>query len=440
MILITIWQFDVGILYFEKIFSDDIILFLFKLFRLGPTFSVPIVLYVAYTIIKDQPAMLKESSWLNKLSSVLFNKKALITFTIWSGIVYLVNWTSLGIKDLSLLQPVFSYSHYFPVYGSLHWLYIMHMSSFIIFMFLVYLISRKIPQSNFKSFLKSFCIYSLLVIIPGFMNFAPTTGVIASSIGIIIFSITIVHCFIALNTNLKQNYYQVMERQKKLDYTGNLAGSLIHEVKNTNTIISGFSSLLYNSDSLTEKDKSTLKMVQKSSEHLTALTNNYKAYMNASMLSFKKEDLEVIIKNSIDFSSEILRSNRVELTFTNDYQPLHAYVNKTSLEQVFINLIKNSVEAIPADRDNRNITIKTELDDKHIIIHFIDTGKGIPPENFENIFDPFISLENKGMGLGLPYAKKMIIEHLGNIFIVKSSFEGTHFRIELPQNGILNIE
>ncbi len=94
---------------------------------------------------------------------------------------------------------------------------------------------------------------------------------------------------------------------------------------------------------------------------------------------------------------------------------------------------------MPEDRDDKKILIKTELENEHIIIHFIDTGKGIPSANWESVFDPFISIDKRGMGLGLPFVKKTIIEHLGNITISKSSPEGTHFIIELPQNGILDI-
>ncbi|MFK4996699.1 ATP-binding protein [Bacillus sp. N9] len=160
--------------------------------------------------------------------------------------------------------------------------------------------------------------------------------------------------------------------------------------------------------------------------------------MNSSKLTLKIEDLELIIQESIDFTQEMLRENNVDIIFVNNFKSLKAYVNKTNLEQAFINLINNSIEAIPKMTDNKNITIMTELNEGMILIHFIDTGKGIPRENWESVFDPFMSFKEKGMGLGLPYVKKIFIEHLGNISIVDSSLEGTHFQIEIPQNGILN--
>ncbi|WP_327077230.1 ATP-binding protein [Heyndrickxia coagulans] len=88
----------------------------------------------------------------------------------------------------------------------------------------------------------------------------------------------------------------------------------------------------------------------------------------------------------------------------------------------------------------KRIAIRIEVDQEMIMIHFKDTGTGIGREHWESVFNPFLSLKPEGMGLGLPYVKKIIIEHLGNIRIVESSAEGTHFQIEIPQNGILNMD
>ncbi|WP_174615992.1 sensor histidine kinase [Virgibacillus ihumii] len=440
MVLITVWQFNVGILYFGNVLPESVVLFLFKLFRAGPTLSIIVVFYLTYIFIKDQPAMLKETSGITRTLLKLFNKKVLVFFGIWSGLIYIINWTSLGIEGLRLQNTNSTTFIHFPEYGPLAWLYVVHMSSFIIFLLIVYIVSQKIANPNFKNFLRGFCLHSFIwLIVPGFLNFSPETGAIPSSIGVVIFSAAIVHEFIKFSTSLKDNYYQLMERQKKLDYTGNLAGSLIHEVKNTNQIIKGFSKSLNKCDTMTEQEKSSMEMIQKSSEHLGNLVNNYKAYMKSSDQEMKTEDLESIIGQAVDFSSSMSEENDVEIEFMNPYKQLTVYVNRTNLEQVFINLIKNSIEAMPVDRENRKITISTELDNGMIIIHLRDTGKGINPENWQSVFDPFISFGDRGMGMGLPFVKKTIIEHLGNVQIIESSPEGTHFQIELPLNGALNM-
>ena len=161
--------------------------------------------------------------------------------------------------------------------------------------------------------------------------------------------------------------------------------------------------------------------------------------MKSSNLDLKKENLIEVNQEAINLSSEMLRTNQVDIQFENKFQPLITHVNKTNLGQVFINLIKNSVEAMPEDRVNKKISIRTEVSKEQILIHFIDTGKGIPPANWESVFDPFISIDKRGMGLGLPFVKKTLIEHLGTISIAESSPNGTHFIIELPLNGVLDM-
>jgi signal transduction histidine kinase len=441
MILISIWQLDIGVLYLKGILSEDAVLFLFKLFRIGPTFTLPMVLYVAYWITKNQPSLMNKTNKLTNITSALFTKKALICFTIWSAIVYIIGWTSLGINGLVVTKEAFTSNHYFPDHGPLVWVYIFHIGIIVLFLFILNILSLRIRNTHYKSFLVGFSFNASFLILPGILNFFPITGVLTSSIGVILFSAVSIHIFSKFNAYLKSYNHELLEKQKKLDYTGQLTGSLIHEVKNTNVIIKSFSAMLEKSNSLDERDRRTLEMIGKSTEHLEQLTDNYSAYMKSSAMTFKTEDLAVIIQDSIDFSAGMLEENGVELEFINIYSPLNVYLNKANLQQVFINLIKNSVEAMPKNREKK-IKIYTEIGDKNIIIHFTDTGKGICPENWVSVFDPFISLGNqkRGMGLGLPFVKKMMIEHLGDIHIVRSSPNGTHFKLEIPQEGVLNGE
>lgn len=434
MILITLWQLNIGVLYFNEILPESLSLFLFRLFRAGPTFSVLAVYYIAHVTIENYSSIFKEHVIVNKILKIVFNKKAFFILIIWSLVIYIINWTKLGIVGLTTVELGPHMSFYFPEYGVLDWTYKLHVGSFLFFLIIVYFIARQIQNSRVRSFLIAFTLNSVLLFVTGFLNFKPETGVLTSSMGVIFFSTMIMIRFVKLNTDIELNYQRLMERQKKLDFTGNLAGSLIHEVKNTNTIIKGYSKLLNKDNaSLNERQNSSLEMITQATEHLDGLTNNYREYMKNHKMDFRMEDLVLIIKNAIEFSKEMARDHEVEVEFHNNYNSLMMFANKTYLQQVFINLIKNSSEAIPEDRKNRKITIRTNIEDDFIIIDLIDTGKGIPLQNRESIFDPFISFTSRGMGMGLPFVKKVIFEHRGDIDIVHSSPEGTHFQIKFSQ-------
>ncbi|MED4228691.1 ATP-binding protein [Neobacillus cucumis] len=224
-----------------------------------------------------------------------------------------------------------------------------------------------------------------------------------------------------------------MERQKKLDNAGNLTVSLVHEVKNTLQIINGFSKLLNELPSLPSEGKKMNAMIQTAGQQLDELIKNYTEYLKDKSIDFKMVDLNEIIEQAIDISEEFIKRNSVVVTFDKKYRTLKTYANQTYLKQVFVNLIKNSSEAFPIERSDRIIIISTDIQIDKIIIDFIDSGKGIPTDNWESIFDPFTSSKKDGLGLGLPFVKNIIFEHRGDIKVVDSSSKGTHIQIILPQ-------
>ena len=97
-----------------------------------------------------------------------------------------------------------------------------------------------------------------------------------------------------------------------------------------------------------------------------------------------------------------------------------------ALQEVFINIIQNAMEAMA---DSGQLTIKTYPKYGGAIIEISDTGKGIPPEIQERIFDPFFSTRHEGTGLGLSIAYRIIREHAGDIKVVSQLGKGTCFKI-----------
>ncbi len=105
--------------------------------------------------------------------------------------------------------------------------------------------------------------------------------------------------------------------------------------------------------------------------------------------------------------------------------------NKIYLQQVFLNIILNSKDAMP---EGGTIKITTELKDELILIKFSDTGIGISQQNISKIFSPFFSTKEskKGMGLGLSNSRWIILKHKGDIQVESKPNEGTTFSIYLP--------
>lgn len=429
----SIWQLDIAVLYLNGNVSKDVIIWLFKFFRAGPTFMVPIVFYLAYVLLKKHATNIKNQRFYQFLLSI-FNRKVLIFLVVWSCMIYFINMTDLGITGLKEIRIIHSTNFsYFPEYGPLQFLYMFHTASFIIFIVLILIFSRKIHNRYLKDFLGTFSFCTLLLFVTGFLNFIPGAGALFSSLGVIVFSVIIVFSFVRVNTMVTVNLNRLMERQKKLDNAGNLTASLVHEVKNTLQIINGYSQLLSKVSSLPPEGKRMNDMIQITSSQLEDLMKNYTKLLKYKSIEFKMVDLNVIIEQSLEITEKLTLENSIEVSFKKKYRTLKTYANQTYLKQVFVNLIKNSSEAFERERSVRKITISTDIQADKIFIHFIDTGKGIPSVNWESIFDPFISSKKEGLGLGLPFVKNIILEHRGDIKVVDSSSKGTHIQIVLPQ-------
>ena len=108
-----------------------------------------------------------------------------------------------------------------------------------------------------------------------------------------------------------------------------------------------------------------------------------------------------------------------------------------SLEQVFINIIMNAIEA---NTGQDSITIKTDFKSANhcIQIHIEDSGEGIPKENHLKIFDPFFTTKDKGFGLGLSISYEIISAHKGSIHFKGNHPRGTICTIQIPINNNIN--
>lgn len=104
-------------------------------------------------------------------------------------------------------------------------------------------------------------------------------------------------------------------------------------------------------------------------------------------------------------------------------------IDRDQMKQAFYNVIKNSFEAMKA---RGILRIRTDKDDSHVIIKFIDTGGGISPENLSRVFEPYFTTKISGTGLGLLIVRRIVREHGGELSIESSEGKGLTLAIRLP--------
>jgi signal transduction histidine kinase len=108
--------------------------------------------------------------------------------------------------------------------------------------------------------------------------------------------------------------------------------------------------------------------------------------------------------------------------------------HKGQLQEVLINLVRNAIEAMQADKnDHRVLQVSSERHrDDGIILLIEDSGPGIDPKRAENIFDAFVTTKSRGMGLGLALCRMIIDQHSGELSALPAHPRGSIFRIALP--------
>jgi signal transduction histidine kinase len=110
------------------------------------------------------------------------------------------------------------------------------------------------------------------------------------------------------------------------------------------------------------------------------------------------------------------------------------YVDENYLSQVFINLILNAADAIKYEEGS--ITVKSMLDNHAVVVQFLDTGTGIPPEDLSKVFDPFFTTKEKGSGLGLSTSYEVVKRFDGELKVESQENVGSIFSIILPVKDV----
>ncbi|NAS29961.1 GHKL domain-containing protein [Flavobacteriaceae bacterium R38] len=212
---------------------------------------------------------------------------------------------------------------------------------------------------------------------------------------------------------------QIIDKKEKESWY-KLMNVMSHEIINTITPISTLAS---NLDSLLqeEPDEETLdelsqglNIISKRSLHLTDFVNTYRTLAELPLPEKKATNIIELIKNSLAlFKQEFEEKNILtELNYQENYS---LSADKKQLEQVFINLISNSMYAF-IDTENPKITINVSRTNNRIIISFTDNGYGISDNIKDNIFIPYFTTRKNGSGIGLTLTKSIIESHNGTIY------------------------
>lgn len=224
---------------------------------------------------------------------------------------------------------------------------------------------------------------------------------------------------------------KLLIRSEKLASIGRIAGEIAHEIKNP---LMPIRICLDNTkedieDGIYHGDMGMVDMAFESIERINYIVDSLRAFMGNKQVEnvqFAPIDLNKLLEQITSFNQRVLDDIRIETHLSQNPMILG---NRFQLEQVFQNLIINARDAMPK---GGTLKISTYQHENTIVIQVEDTGKGIPKEVIENIFEPFISTKEDGNGLGLFISYGIIKKHNGHIEVQSTIGKGTIFTIHLP--------
>jgi signal transduction histidine kinase len=237
----------------------------------------------------------------------------------------------------------------------------------------------------------------------------------------------------------EQFYLEKLERADRLVTLGEVAAEIAHEVNNPAGIILTRAEIV--KDEIEEKcpdcpTNEDLDIIIQQTGKIAEITRSILHYARKLPQTFAVTDLNEVIEHSVKIMQPRIKKKNVNLKFDSLKNPTIIWGNFSQLEQVFCNLINNSLDVLSKSKGKINIQIKNDLEDgNNFQIFFEDNGPGVPLEYVDQIFSPFFTTkeEGKGTGLGLFITKNIINNHKGTISLQNDEKKGIQFLIELEK-------
>ena len=231
---------------------------------------------------------------------------------------------------------------------------------------------------------------------------------------------------------LDRYHFQQMERADRLASIGEMAAGIAHEIKNPLTGIASAITIIKDDFSSSDPRNEIMKEVLEQINRLDKTANDLLFFGKPTQPDPAYTDINSTLGKTLMFASQHRGGKNIEkkLELQDNLPPV--YVDAKQIQQVFLNLFLNAVQAMP---DGGVLTVKSSLLQKEcdwVQVSIADTGKGIPPQILEKIFTPFFTTKAQGTGLGLAICHKLITQHGGTLTVASEDGKGTVFTVALP--------
>jgi PAS domain S-box-containing protein len=233
----------------------------------------------------------------------------------------------------------------------------------------------------------------------------------------------------------KKKVEESLQRTEQLKLVGEWSAELAHEIKNPLAGIKGSMEVLLQEPDIAGEDKA---LIEKSVDEIRRIEVLIKSLLNFAKpprLQLLQTDINDLLDKTLSFSINhptMVDGAAMPIKIIKDFDPNlpETMADPMQLQQVFLNLMLNAIEAMP---EGGALAVKTSYDERMnaVNIAIADTGNGIEKSMLEQIFQPFFTTKRKGSGLGLAVTRRLIEQHGGDVYVESTPDQGTVFNITL---------
>ena len=225
-----------------------------------------------------------------------------------------------------------------------------------------------------------------------------------------------------------------LAHHERIAALGRVAAQVAHEVRNPLAGMQLYAMHLKGKvkEKLTESELSLIDKIVDTISHLSATTEQILNFARPVRMAPARADLNRVAADALQLLEPQMSEARVRPELDLDPRGAEGTLDSPSLRSALMNLMLNAVQAMP---DGGTLTVRTRAADGKLRLAVADTGRGMTAEQVKNVFEPFYTTRSKGLGLGLPYAQKVVEQHGGTIHVESREGAGTRIEIELPAAG-----
>lgn len=232
---------------------------------------------------------------------------------------------------------------------------------------------------------------------------------------------------------------QLGERETRLAAIGQITSTVVHDLRNTLTLILGYSDLAHSiavGGGRQEELVADIEQVQSATQRMQRMSNEILEYARGgdAELALAEVSVGTYLDKALEPMKKHLAGQGIEMRFVDETEPgLSVYLDPDRFGRILENLVSNARDALTSQREEKVVFIRAESDASQFKVRVADTGPGIASDRLDSLFEPFSTWKTRGTGLGLVTVRNLAKAHGGTVKVeAKAKEGGAAFEVSIP--------